>query len=84
MDLLQTTLWFQKNVMAGKKLLWVENGLNIGNRASGLDRNLKDMDVLLSALKNGNNPILRPFSTHSNFFPAIAIFWNQRVHQFNP
>ena len=52
MDLLQTTLWFQKNVMAGKKLLWVENGLNIGNRASGLGLNIKDMDVLLSALKN--------------------------------
>ena len=24
------TLWFQKNVMAGKKLVWVENGLKIG------------------------------------------------------
>ena len=47
-----TILWFQKNVMAGKKIVWVENGLNIGNRASGLGLNIKDMDVLLSALKN--------------------------------
>ena len=38
--------------MAGKKIVWVENGLNIGNRASGLGLNIKDMDVLLSALKN--------------------------------
>ena len=37
--------------MAGKKIVWVENGLNIGNRASGLGLNIKDMDVLLSALK---------------------------------
>ena len=44
------TLWFQKNVMAGKKIVWVENGLNIGNRASGLGLSIKDMDVLLSAL----------------------------------
>ena len=36
--------------MAGKKIVWVENGLNIGNRASGLGLNIKDMDVLLSAL----------------------------------
>ena len=49
---LSFTLWFQKNVMAGKKIVWVENGLNIGNRASGLGLNIKDMDVLLSALKN--------------------------------
>ena len=45
------TIWFQKNVMAGKKIVWVENGLNIGNRASGLGLNIKDVDVLLSALK---------------------------------
>ena len=46
------TLWFQNNVMAGKKIVWLENGLNIGNRASGLGINIEDMDVLLSALKN--------------------------------
>ena len=39
-------------VMTGKKIVWVENGLNIGNRASGLGLNIKDMDVLLSAFKN--------------------------------
>ena len=38
--------------MAGKKIVWVENGLNIGNRDSGLDLNMKDMDILLSALKS--------------------------------
>ena len=43
-------LWFQKNVMAGKKIVWAEDGLNIGNRASGLGLSIKDMDVLLSAL----------------------------------
>ena len=37
--------------MAGKKKVWVENGLNIGNRASGLGLNIEDMDVLLFALK---------------------------------
>ena len=51
LQLLSHTLWFQKNVLAGKKIVWVENGLNIGNRASGLGLNIKDMDVLLSALK---------------------------------
>ena len=30
----------------------MEDGLNIGNRASGLGPSIKDMDVLLSALKN--------------------------------
>ena len=25
----QNTLWFQKNVMAGKKIVWVENGLKL-------------------------------------------------------
>ena len=40
--------------MGGKKIVWVKNGLNIGNRASGLGINIviEDMDVLLSALKN--------------------------------
>ena len=39
--------------MAGKKIvLVVENGLNIGNRASSLGLIIKDMDVLLSVLKN--------------------------------
>ena len=37
--------------MAGKKIVWVANGLNIGNRVSGLVLNIKDMVVLLSALK---------------------------------
>ena len=29
----------------------LENGLNIGDRASGLGLNIKGMDILLSALK---------------------------------
>ena len=29
----------------------LENGLNIGDRASGLGINIKGMDILLSALK---------------------------------
>ena len=50
--LVLSTLWFQKKVIAGKKIVWMEDGLNIGNRASGLGPSIKDMDVLLSALKN--------------------------------
>ena len=46
------TLWFQKNVMAGEKIVWMENCLNICNRASGLDLSMKIMDILLSASKN--------------------------------
>ena len=30
----------------------LENGLNIGNRASGLGLNIKGMDILLSAFEN--------------------------------
>ena len=45
------TLWFQKRDTTGKKMTWLENGLNIGDRASGLGLNVKGMDILLSALK---------------------------------
>ena len=38
--------------MAGKKVVWLEDGFNIGNRASGLGLSMKDMDVLLSSFKN--------------------------------
>ena len=37
--------------MAGKKIVWVENGLDIGSRNSGLGLNIKVMDILLSASK---------------------------------
>ena len=47
-----STLWFLKNVMAGQKIICVENGLNIGKRDSGLDLKMKDINILLSALKN--------------------------------
>ena len=48
---LPPTLWFQKRVMAGKKIVWVENGLNIGSRDSGLGLIIKVRDILLSASK---------------------------------
>ena len=58
----------------------LENGLNIGDRASGLGLNIKGMDILLSALNFfRNNPILRPFSSRVIFFPVVSLFWNQRV-----
>ena len=38
--------------MAGKKIVWVENGLNIGSKDSGLGLIIKVMDILLSASKN--------------------------------
>ena len=37
--------------MVGKKIVWVENGLNIGSRDSGLGLMIKVMDILLSASK---------------------------------
>ena len=40
----------------------------------GLD--LKSMDILLSALKNLE---IRPFSSLVIFFPAVSLFWDQRV-----
>ena len=38
--------------MAGKKIVWVENGLNIGIRDSSLGLIIKVMDILLSDSKN--------------------------------
>ena len=38
--------------MAGKKIVWVENGLKIGIRDSGLGLIIKVMDILLSDSKN--------------------------------
>ena len=38
--------------MAGKKIVWVENGFNIGSRDSGLDLIIKVTDIMLSASKN--------------------------------
>ena len=37
--------------MAGKKIVWAENGLNIGSRDSGLGFIIKVRDILLSASK---------------------------------
>ena len=48
----KSTLWFQKRVMAVKKIVWMENGLNIGSRDSGLGLTKKAMVILLSASKN--------------------------------
>ena len=45
------TLWFQNNVMAGKKIVWLENGLNIGNRASGLGHSIKDTQCTFQGFK---------------------------------
>ena len=45
------TLWFQKRDTTGKKMTRLENGLSIGDRASGLGVSIKGMDILLSALK---------------------------------
>ena len=42
----------ERNGRKENSTLWVENGLNIGNRASGLDLNMKDINILLSAFKN--------------------------------
>ena len=49
---IKLTLWFQKRDTAGKKMTQLENGLNIGDRASGLGINIKGMDIFLAALKN--------------------------------
>ena len=38
-----------------KKMTRLENGFNIGDRASNLGLNIKGMDILLSALKNTDN-----------------------------
>ena len=51
--------------MAGKKTVWVENGLNIGSRDSDLGLFIKVMDILLSASKNLE---IIQFSDH---FPPI-------------
>ena len=67
--------------MAEKKIVWLENGLSIGNGASSLGLNRKCMDIGYHAFcleKIRNNPI-RPFSTHTIFFPAITLIRNQRV-----
>ena len=45
------TLWFLKRVMAGKKIVWAENGLNIGSRDSGFSLIIKVMDILFSDTK---------------------------------
>ena len=51
--------------MVGKKIVWVENGLNIGSRDSGLGFIIKVRDILLSASKNLE---IIQFSDH---FPPI-------------
>ena len=38
------TLWFQQIVLAGKQMTRLENGLNIGDRASGFGVNIKGVD----------------------------------------
>ena len=53
----------------------LDNGLNIGDRASGLGLNIKGMDILLSTFKT----LERPFSRRVIFFSFVSLFWNQRL-----
>ena len=62
-----TTLCFQTTVIAGKKMVRLENGLYIGDKASGFSLNTKGMDTLLSALK-----FFRNDSILIQFFTPIA------------